>query len=56
MAVARMARMIVIEEPRPPSAVGVHAVAWVAALVTFAWIVSVAITKSPLGVLALLRP
>ena len=40
---------------RPGRPAPVRAVAWVAALATFAWIVSVAITKSPLGVVALLR-
>ena len=35
---------------RPPR---VRAVAWVAALATFGWIVSVAITKTPAGFLAL---
>ncbi|MCE9659580.1 MAG: SirB2 family protein [Burkholderiales bacterium] len=40
---------------RPGRPLPVRAAAWVAALATFAWIVSVAITKSPLGVLALLR-
>ncbi|MGZ5157473.1 MAG: SirB2 family protein [Caldimonas sp.] len=39
---------------RPGRPVPVRAAAWVAALATFAWIVSVAITKNPLGVLALL--
>lgn len=40
---------------RPGRPLPVRAVAWVAALATFGWIVSVAVTKSPLGVLALLR-
>ena len=39
---------------KPGRALRVRAAAWVAALATFAWIVSVAITKSPLGVLALI--
>ncbi len=34
----------------PP--VALRAIAWVGALATFGWIVSVAITKNPLGVLA----
>jgi uncharacterized membrane protein SirB2 len=34
---------------RPGRPRGVRAAAWIAALVTAAWIVSVAITKSPLG-------
>ena len=36
---------------RPGRPVGVRAAAWLAALATFGWIVSVAITKSPLGIL-----
>ena len=39
---------------RPGRPAAVRGVAWVAALVTFGWIVSVAITKNPLGVLALI--
>ena len=39
---------------RPGRPVRVRALAWIAALLTFAWIVSVALTKSPLGALALL--
>ena len=38
---------------RPGRPTAVRAVAWVAALATFGYIVSVAITKNPLGVLAL---
>ena len=38
---------------RPGPRASVRAVAWVAALATFGWIVSVAITKNPLGFLAL---
>ena len=38
---------------RPGRPVRVRATAWVAALLTFGWIVSVAITKNPLGFLAL---
>ena len=36
---------------RPGRPRGVRALAWVAALLSFGWIVSVAITKSPLGAL-----
>lgn len=36
---------------RPGRPRGVRALAWVAALLSFSWIVSVAITKSPLGAL-----
>ena len=39
---------------RPGRPVRVRALAWIAALLTFAWIVSVALTKSPLGALVLL--
>ncbi len=39
---------------RPGRPAKVRAVAWVAALATFGWIVAVAITKSPLGPFALL--
>lgn len=39
---------------RPGLPAAVRGAAWVAALATFGWIVSVAITKNPLGVLALL--
>ena len=39
---------------RPGRPAHVRALAWIAALLTFAWIVSVALTKSPLGALALL--
>ena len=38
---------------RPGRPIAVRAAAWVAALATFGWIVSVAITKSPLGFLTL---
>ncbi len=38
---------------RPGSGPALRAVAWVAALATFGWIVSVAITKNPLGFLLL---
>ena len=38
---------------RPGQPASVRAVAWVVALATFGWIVSVAITKNPLGVFAL---
>ena len=38
---------------RPANPRGVRAAAWVAALVTAGWIVSVAFTKNPLGFLAL---
>ena len=37
---------------KPGRALHVRAAAWVAALATFGWSVSVAITKSPLGVLS----
>ena len=37
---------------RPGLSTGVRLAAWIAALVTVAWIVSVAITKSPLGFLS----
>jgi len=40
---------------RPGRSAPVRALAWVAALATFGWIVSVAIIKSPLGFLALMR-
>jgi len=43
--------VIALKPTRPPR---VRATAWVAALATAGWIVSVAITKSPLGVLSLL--
>ena len=39
---------------RPARPAAVRALAWVAAMATFGWIVSVAIKKSPLGILALL--
>jgi len=39
---------------RPGRPRGVRATAWVAALLTAGWIVSVAITKSPLGFLGYL--
>ena len=39
---------------KPGRTLRVRAGAWVAALLTFGWIVSVAITKNPLGVLALI--
>ena len=38
---------------RPGLSTGVRLVAWVGALMTVGWIVSVAITKNPLGFLAL---
>ena len=38
---------------RPRRAPALRAIAWVAALATFGWIVSVAITKNPLGFLVL---
>ena len=41
--------MVALKPSRPA---GVRTAAWVAALATFGWIVSVAITKSPLGFLA----
>jgi len=41
--------MLALRPGRPPLTRGV---AWLAALATFAWIVSVAITKQPLGFLA----
>ena len=41
--------MVALRPGRPAS---VRAVAWVAALATFGWIVSVAITKNPLGIFA----
>jgi uncharacterized membrane protein SirB2 len=37
---------------KPGRSLRVRAAAWLAALATFGWIVSVAITKSPLGVLS----
>ena len=39
---------------RPVRSVGQRAMAWIAALVTFGYIVSVAITKHPAGILTLL--
>jgi len=39
---------------RPGRPVPVRAAFWVAALATFGWIVSVAVKKNPLGILALL--
>lgn len=39
---------------RPGRPVGLRAAAWIAALVTFGWVVSVAITKNALGFMALL--
>jgi uncharacterized membrane protein SirB2 len=39
---------------KPGRPLRVRAAAWIAALATFGWIVSVAITKNPLGVLALI--
>lgn len=39
---------------RPGRPLRVRLAAWIAALATFGWIVSVAITKNPLGVLALI--
>jgi uncharacterized membrane protein SirB2 len=39
---------------RPSNPRGVRAVAWIAALATAGWIVSVAITKNPAGFLAYL--
>jgi len=41
---------------RPGRPLAVRATAWVAALAVVAWIVSVAIAKSPLGSVAALRP
>ena len=38
---------------RPGRATSLRALAWVAALLVFGWIVSVAISKSPLGVFSL---
>lgn len=40
---------------RPGRPMPVRAAAWVAAMLTFAWIVSVAITKNPLGFFAFAR-
>jgi len=40
---------------RPGRPVGLRAAAWLAALLVFGWIVSVALTKNPLGFLALAR-
>jgi uncharacterized membrane protein SirB2 len=40
---------------RPGRPLPVRALAWVGALLVFGWIVSVALTKSPLGALAFLR-
>ena len=40
---------------RPGWPAPLRAAAWVAALLTFAWIVSVAITKNPVGFFALIR-
>ena len=42
--------MVALRPGRPPA---LRAVAWVAALATFGWIVSVAVTKNPLGFLVL---
>ncbi|MEP6874348.1 MAG: SirB2 family protein [Burkholderiales bacterium] len=39
---------------KPGRPLRVRAATWIAALATFGWIVSVAITKSPLGILALI--
>ncbi len=39
---------------RPGLPAGVRAAAWIGALLTVGWIISVAITKSPLGALSLL--
>lgn len=39
---------------RPSLSLRVRSAAWVAALVTVAWIVSVALTKSPMGILGAL--
>lgn len=44
--------IVALRQGRP---VHIRALAWVAALATFGWIVSVAIIKNPLGILALLR-
>lgn len=41
---------------RPGRPVGVRAAAWLAALLVFGWIVSVALTKNPFGFLAFARP
>ena len=43
--------MVALKPGRPA---GVRAAAWVAAMLVFGWIVSVAITKSPAGVFGLL--
>lgn len=40
---------------RPGRPAPVRAAAWIAAMLTFAWIVSVALTKNPLGFFALTR-
>ncbi|HXY22265.1 MAG TPA: SirB2 family protein [Burkholderiaceae bacterium] len=40
---------------RPRRPLAVRTFAWIVALATFGWIVSVAIKKSPLGILALLK-
>jgi uncharacterized membrane protein SirB2 len=45
--------MVALKPGRPAPA---RAAAWIAALATFGWIVSVAITKNPLGAFSLLRP
>ena len=44
--------VVALQPRRPP---GVRRIAWLTALATFGWIVSVAITKDPLGVFVLLR-
>jgi len=41
---------------RPGRPLGVRATAWLAALLVFGWIVSVALTKNPLGFLAFAQP
>ena len=40
---------------RPRPSVAVRSLAWLAALATLGWIVSLAITKDPLGFLGMLR-
>ena len=40
---------------RPGRPASVRAAAWIAAMLTFAWIVSVAIAKNPLGFFAFVR-
>lgn len=40
---------------RPGRSTPVRAAAWIAAMLTFGWIVSVAITKNPLGLFAVMQ-